>query len=52
MPIMNGIECTQKIRAYERSNNLISTCIVGLSGLTDDMIRDKCFEIGMNAFSN
>lgn len=51
MPIMNGFECTQKIRELERANNLNPMYITGLSGHSDDTMKTKCYEAGMNNYS-
>jgi CheY-like chemotaxis protein len=49
MPIMTGIECTQKIREYE-SNSNSSTAIPIIAVTTFTMSYDKknCFDAGMN----
>ncbi len=49
MPIMNGIECTKKIREHE-NNSGITTPIPIIAVTTFTMSNDKrnCFEAGMN----
>jgi CheY-like chemotaxis protein len=51
MPIMDGFECTIKIRELERQYGTAPAYITGLSGHSDNMMKDKCFEVGMNSFS-
>lgn len=46
MPVMNGYECTQKIREIDTKNTPIIALTAG--NLKGD--REKCFEVGMNDF--
>ena len=48
LPDFSGIELTQKIRAWEKSNNIAPIPIVGLTGHAAEMARPECVEVGMN----
>lgn len=49
MPIMNGIECTKKIREHEvNSGNLGNIPIIAVTTFTMSSDRKNCFEAGMN----
>eukprot|EP01080_Neovahlkampfia_damariscottae_P001354 gene1354-11436_t len=47
MDQMNGIECTKKIREYERIYSLQPIFIIGVTG-DDDGILKNCLDAGMN----
>ncbi len=54
MPVMNGFDCTLKIREIEKSQGLTKdkqSYIVGLSAHSNDYNREKCIETGMDLFS-
>lgn len=48
MPVMDGIEATQKIREYEDEQGRVKTHIVGIS--TESDAEQECLNNGMNAF--
>ncbi len=48
MPILNGIECTQKIRMYESEKNLSSIPIIAVTTFTMTSDKKNCFDAGMN----
>ena len=50
MPIMDGVESTQKIIEYEQENNLIHVPIVALTANILDSDRKKYLEIGMDRY--
>mmetsp|Transcript_27976 Transcript_27976/g.39424 ORF Transcript_27976/g.39424 Transcript_27976/m.39424 type:complete len:347 (+) Transcript_27976:2-1042(+) len=51
MPIMNGIEATQKIRAFEKQQNTKNpTLIVGVSANAREYHSQNAIEIGMNSY--
>ncbi|MFV0521633.1 MAG: response regulator [Mangrovibacterium sp.] len=50
MPIMDGLEATQKIREYENENNCNHTPIIAVTANTLDNDRDKCIQLGMDEF--
>ncbi|KAL0489744.1 hybrid signal transduction histidine kinase dhkK [Acrasis kona] len=50
MPIMNGLECTRKIREYEQSNNLNRVTIIGLSGNARQEHQDEGIKAGMDDY--
>ncbi|MBU6339474.1 MAG: response regulator [Rickettsiales bacterium] len=50
MPIMDGFQATQKIREYEKENNLKPTLIVALTANANEEDKEKCIEVGMNDF--
>ena len=56
MPIMDGYECTQKIRDLEKTIqfNIITeekAFVVGLSGHSTEAYKNKGYQSGMNDFS-
>lgn len=52
MPVMNGYDCTIKIRDLEKENNFTNpSFIVGLTAHNSESIKSKCFTSGMNDFS-
>ncbi|TKG93521.1 response regulator [Puteibacter caeruleilacunae] len=51
MPVMDGLESTQKIREFEASqNNGEKTPIIAITANTLDNDREKCIAIGMDDF--
>jgi CheY-like chemotaxis protein/signal transduction histidine kinase len=53
MPVMGGLEATQRIRQYEKDRNIFPTyCqkIVGVTASTDSTIKEKALMLGMNEF--
>ncbi len=51
MPVMDGMESTQKIRAFEKnSGTLHRAFIVALTGSELNENKDLCLEAGMNDF--
>ncbi|MGB0405326.1 MAG: response regulator, partial [Fusobacterium sp.] len=48
MPLMNGIECTKKIRNSLHENNTLPILALSANTFTED--RRKCFEAGMNDY--
>ncbi len=55
MPVMNGFECTKKIRNFEKKNNITDkrdqAFIVGLSAHCNDINKERCIQSGMNCYS-
>lgn len=49
MPVMDGLEATEHIRDFEKSNNK-SVFIIGLTGNVYDDDKEKCLKAGMNAY--
>ena len=49
MPVMDGVQATQEIRAFENKNSLAETPIVALTAnvLKEDI--EKYLKVGMNA---
>jgi len=50
MPVMNGFDATAKIRAIEKSQNLVPSLIIALSANTLKEDVEKCFLVGMNEY--
>ena len=51
MPVMDGLEATQKIRHIELENNIEKrTPIIAITANTMDNDRDKCISYGMDEF--
>ncbi len=50
MPIMNGIEATEKIRRIEKEKNLEPIKIIAITAFALDNNRDKCINAGMDNF--
>lgn len=48
MPVMNGLKATRSIRRQDGCNT--TTPIIALTGHTENVDRDKCFEAGMIGF--
>lgn len=49
MPVLNGLECTEKIRHYEQSHGG-HVVIVALTALTMHGDRDRCLKAGMDDY--
>lgn len=56
MPVMDGYAATIAIREMELERNIrdkeSKSFIIGLTGHCAEMYKVKCFESGMNLFSN
>ena len=50
MPIMNGMESTEKIREYESQNGFFRTAIVGLSGNAREEQIQNALKSGMDSY--
>jgi len=50
MPVMSGIEATQKIRKYEQKNNLKQTPIIAVTANTMSEDRKRFLDAGMNDY--
>ncbi len=50
MPIMNGFQLIEKIRAYEAANNLPNSLIIALTADNSDQNRRKCEQYGFDLF--
>ncbi|KAL1306184.1 hypothetical protein AAFC00_004286 [Neodothiora populina] len=50
MPIMDGLESTRLIRAYERDNNIRPTTVVALTGLASASAQQEAYSSGVNTF--
>jgi len=51
MPVMDGLEATQKIRSIEEENKVGKrTPIIAITANTMDNDRDKCISYGMDEF--
>ncbi len=46
MPNMNGLEATQAIRAFEKSNGLLPTPVIALTAQAFKEDRERCYESG------
>jgi CheY-like chemotaxis protein len=51
MPILNGMECTQKIREYE-TGTTSRAVIIALTGSLAQDIEERCLRSGMDAYLN
>ena len=52
MPVMNGLECTEKIRKGELGEKLKTIPIVALSADVFPETRERAFQLGFNFFLN
>ena len=52
MPVMNGYEATQAIRAEEKKRGLSRTPIIALTAHTLKGDEEKCIEAGMDDFAS
>ena len=50
MPIMNGLESTEKIREYEKEHGELQTAILGLSGNAREEQINNAISSGMNGY--
>jgi CheY-like chemotaxis protein len=50
MPVMNGLESTQRIRAFELANQRVRTPIVAMTANAMPTDRQACEEAGMDNF--
>ena len=50
MPIMDGIEATKSIRAYEKENNLKAITIMAVTAFALERDREQCLKAGMDDF--
>ena len=50
MPVMDGYEAARQIRAYERRHGLPAVPLVALTANVFQSDRDRCREVGMDAF--
>ena len=50
MPNLNGFDCTEKIRKFEKDSGRETVPIVALTANTMTGDREKCFKAGMNDF--
>lgn len=50
MPVMDGLEATRQIRAFERDNRSSRVSILALTGLASDRTHKEAFESGVDVF--
>ena len=50
MPVMNGLEATEKIREYEQANSLSEIPIIAVTANALAETRKACEDVGMNGF--
>lgn len=50
MPVMDGLEATQKIRSYEDTQGLTKTPIIAITANVARGYRDNCLEVGMDDY--
>lgn len=50
MPVMDGLESTRQIRAYERANNITPTTVIALTGLASAQAQQEAYGSGVNRF--
>jgi len=50
MPIMDGLESTRRIRAFEKTNQLVPTTIIALTGLASASAQQEAFSSGVDLF--
>ena len=50
MPVMDGLEATRQIRAYEWENKLKAVTVLALTGLASDRTHKEAFESGVDVF--
>ncbi|KAH8169165.1 histidine kinase-, DNA gyrase b-, and HSP90-like ATPase domain-containing protein [Sarocladium implicatum] len=50
MPVMDGLEATRQIRAFEWQNKLKAVTVLALTGLASDRTHKEAFESGVDVF--
>ncbi|ESZ97843.1 4MPY, histidine kinase-group I protein [Sclerotinia borealis F-4128] len=50
MPVMNGFEASQRIRRFEKEENLNASVIVAVTGLASDESQMEAYNSGINLF--
>ena len=50
MPIMDGLEATRRIRAFEKSHKFQPATIIALTGLASDEAQQEAFASGIDLF--
>nr|CEG04984.1 unnamed protein product [Fusarium clavum] len=50
MPVMDGLEATRQIRAFERYNNIPTTLVLAITGLGSESTRDEATRSGVDFF--
>lgn len=50
MPVMDGLEATRHIRAFESKNQLTAVAILALTGLASDSAYQEALESGVDVF--
>ena len=50
LPIKDGLEVTQEIRTFEKQSGRPPTIIIGVSGYSDKLYRERALSSGMNDF--
>ncbi len=50
MPEMNGFEATEKIRVFEKQNNISAIPVLALTANVLDDFRQECKKVGMDGF--
>ncbi|KAH6869778.1 hypothetical protein B0T10DRAFT_280152 [Thelonectria olida] len=50
MPVMDGLEATRQIRAFERYNNIKESLVLAITGLASESTRDEAVRSGVDFF--
>jgi CheY-like chemotaxis protein len=50
MPVMDGLEATRQIRAFERYNNIKQSLVLAITGLASESTRDEATRSGVDFF--
>ena len=50
MPVMDGLEATRHIRAYENRHQLGAVAVLALTGLASDSVQQEALESGVDVF--
>jgi CheY-like chemotaxis protein len=50
MPVLNGFEATQQIRAFEQQHNIKPATIIALTGLGSADAQREAYSSGVNLF--
>ncbi|KAL5592328.1 hypothetical protein FOBRF1_013354 [Fusarium oxysporum] len=50
MPVMDGLEATRHIRAFERYNGIVASRILAITGLGSENTREEATRSGVNVF--